>query len=92
MPHHFCEKHRLMASDLLFYVYKKNYATFPRIFCLHNDVENSVDNVYNPFCKADYRRLPLCYQNRNCLTFCCLISLFVIPGPGTCQDGKNAVK
>ena len=86
------EKRRLMAPGILFYVDKKNYATFSRIFCLHNDVENSVDNVHNPFYKADFIRLLSCYKNGSCLTFLNLIAIFVRESPGTCQNRRNAVK
>ena len=91
-PGHFCEKRRVMAPVILFYVYKKNYATFPQIFCLHNDVENYVDNVQNPLWKADFMGLRFCYKKGDCLTFSPLIPIFVRTWRRTCQNGKNALK
>ena len=55
-------------------------------------VENSVDNVHNPFYKADFIRLLSCYKNGSCLTFLNLIAIFVRESPGTCQNRGNAVK
>ena len=47
----------MVAPERAFYVYKRNYATFSRFFCLHNNVENYVDNVQNPLYGAIFRRL-----------------------------------
>ena len=85
-------KHRVVTLHILFYVDKKNYATFSGFFCLHNNVDNYVDIVQNPLQKADFMGLPFCYKLVKCLTFSILISIFVRLWGGTCQNGENAVK
>ena len=87
----FCRKGGMVALGQAFYVYKKNYATFPRIFCLHNNVENSVDNVQNPLCGAIFRRLLFWRRREDTLTFLKVVSLFVRLRRRTCHKTKNAI-
>lgn len=66
--------------------------TFWADSCLHNDVDNSVDNVQNPICKANFLRLRFCYERRKCLTFSQLIPFFVSEDRSYCQTAQNALK